>query len=120
MQVGYILPDCAFVRACPVRRHIHSRGCFYPAAGYRNRSNGALDYVGSNGFYWSSSPNGSSSGYFLSFSSTSVTPSNSYSRSYGFLARCIAAFITVFFYMIGIVDFKERNKRKKGLQPGDL
>jgi hypothetical protein len=101
MQVGYTYQIVLFVRAYPVRRHIHSRGCFYPAAGYRDRGNGGLNNVGSNGYSWSSSPNGSSNGYFLNFNSTSVNPSNNNSRTYGFLARCIAVFITVF-YMSGI------------------
>jgi hypothetical protein len=88
----------SFVRVCPVRRHIHSRGCFYPAAGRRNRDTGGLDSVGSAGVYWSSSPSGVSGGYHLYFGSTSVAPSGSNSRGYGFPARCIAAFITVFLH----------------------
>jgi hypothetical protein len=70
-----------------------------PAAGYRDRANGGLYDVGSGGYFWSSSPSGGTYGYHLRFNSSSVSPSTSDSRSYGFLARCIAVFITVF-YMI--------------------
>jgi hypothetical protein len=85
---------------------------FNPAAGYRARDTGGLGYVGSNGYYWSSSPSSSSNGYYLYFSSTSVTSSNNTNRAYGFSARCIAAFITVFFYMAGIIDL--RNEKRMG------
>jgi hypothetical protein len=117
MQVGYIYQIVPFVRVYPVRRHIHSRGCFYPAAGYRDVTSGGLGYVGSNGYYWSSSPNGAS-GCFLYFSSTSVSPSasNGY-RGYGFPARCIAVFIAVFFYMINYCIGYERKQFTGRLVP---
>jgi hypothetical protein len=112
MQVGYIYQIVSFVRACPVRRHIHSRGCFYPAAGNRLISTGVVSNVGSEGDYWSSSPDGVY-GFAMWFRSTSVSPSasNGY-RGYGFSARCIAAFITVF-YMIGIVDLRFKKRKSE-------
>ncbi|MDR1089921.1 MAG: fibrobacter succinogenes major paralogous domain-containing protein [Prevotella sp.] len=60
----------------------------FPAAGYRNASNGSLNNVGSNGYYWSPSPNGGS-GYNLYFSSGNVYPSYYNYRAYGFSVRCI-------------------------------
>ena len=63
---------------------------FYPASGYRNRSSGALTYVGSGGYSWSSSPTQSSTlaGY-LSFSAASVYPQDFSSRAFGFPVRCV-------------------------------
>jgi hypothetical protein len=98
MQVGYTYQIVPFVRVYPVRRHIHSRGCFYPAAGNRYITTGVLTGVGLDGYYWSSSPSSVSNGYDLLFSSSSVYPSYSAARSYGFLARCIAEFMTVFLH----------------------
>jgi hypothetical protein len=111
MQVGYIYQIVPFVRAYPVRRHIHFRGCLNPAAGYRNYSSGGLSNVGSGGYCWSSSPDGTN-GYDLGFTSTSVNPSTNANRGYGISARCIAAFITVF-YMTGIIDL--RNEKASGI-----
>ena len=63
---------------------------FYPASGYRNRSSGALTYVGSNGCSWSSSPSQSSTNAGgLNFGATIVYPQNSSSRAYGFPVRCV-------------------------------
>jgi len=61
---------------------------FWPAAGYRYSSGGALYYVGSYGYYWSASPY-SSYGYSLYFGSNYVNPSNSSNRAYGFAVRCV-------------------------------
>jgi hypothetical protein len=61
---------------------------FWPAAGYRDGGGGALNYVGSYGYYWSASPT-SSGGYRLYFRSNYVSPSNSYNRAYGFSVRCV-------------------------------
>ena len=61
---------------------------FWPAAGYRINSSGALNYVGSNGYYWSASPN-SSFGYTLRFGSIGVYPSNTNCRASGFSVRCV-------------------------------
>lgn len=58
-----------------------------PAAGYRMNSNGALNLVGSYGYYWSSSVNESNSYSLVFYSSDSYTGINS--RSKGFSVRCI-------------------------------
>jgi uncharacterized protein (TIGR02145 family) len=61
-----------------------------PAAGYRYYYSGALNYRGSNGYYWSSSE-GPSSSYarYLYFGSSSAYP-RSYGRQYGRSVRCVA------------------------------
>ncbi|MFR9563889.1 MAG: hypothetical protein SNG55_07055, partial [Rikenellaceae bacterium] len=61
----------------------------YPASGDRYYNTGAMYGVGTNGFYWSASPNGTAGGYNMRFSSSSVDPANtSYNdRSYGFPVR---------------------------------
>jgi len=61
---------------------------FYPAAGYRDGSSGALDGVGSYGAYWSASPN-SSNGYSLYIDSSYVYPSNGGARVHGVSVRCV-------------------------------
>ena len=58
-----------------------------PVAGYRDRSSGALTYVGSNGLVWSSAASGS---YARSVGfSASAAGVNSNSRAYGFSVRCL-------------------------------
>lgn len=63
-----------------------------PASGNRNNSNGGLNNVGSNGYYWSASPNSATNGYNLNFNSTNVNPSNNNNRTNGFPVRCVRAF----------------------------
>lgn len=65
-----------------------------PASGYRNRTSGALTNVGTNGYYWSSSPNssGSTNAGNLNFNATNVNPLNSNNRANGFPVRCVRAF----------------------------
>ena len=63
---------------------------FYPASGFRNRASGALTYVGSNGYSWSSSPTqGSTNAGYLLFFATYVYPQSNLSRAYGFPVRCV-------------------------------
>lgn len=62
---------------------------FFPASGYRNYSNGSLNYVGSDGYYWSASPYNTNRGYSLGFTSSSVNW-NSDSRSCGCAVRAVA------------------------------
>jgi hypothetical protein len=61
---------------------------YYPAAGYRNYSNGRFSDVGSFGTYWSASVTGSY-GYCLDFSSGYVDPSYDYYRAFGYSVRCV-------------------------------
>lgn len=60
---------------------------FFPASGYRNYSSGSLNYVGSYGYCWSAVPNSTSSGRYLYFNSTLVSPLSDYYRAYGFPVR---------------------------------
>lgn len=66
-------------------------GYFNPASGYLNNGNGTLNNVGSNGNYWSASPNGQN-GYNLNFNSSNVNPSNNNNRANGFPVRCVQEF----------------------------
>ena len=64
---------------------------WYPAVGYRDYDSGALDYVGSNGYYWSASPYPGSSdyAYYLYFNDGDVYPAYYYNRSSGYSVRCV-------------------------------
>ena len=64
----------------------------FPASGYLNSGSGAFTNVGSNGYYWSCSPNNATNGYNLNFNSGNVNPSNNNNRAYGFPVRCVQAF----------------------------
>jgi uncharacterized protein (TIGR02145 family) len=61
---------------------------FYPAAGFRYVSSGAMYDYQNVGYYWSLTPSGTN-GRYLSFSSTLVNPSNAAHRGDGFLVRCV-------------------------------
>ncbi|MDR1884476.1 MAG: hypothetical protein LBR26_17140 [Prevotella sp.] len=98
LPVGYIFkPVFVFGNYCPVRKYIQSSGCFFPAAGWRDYSTGVLDRVGSEGFYHSSSPAGSSNDYHPGFTSSYVGPAHSNPRTYGLTVRCVKEFIPVFY-----------------------
>ena len=58
------------------------------AAGYRFRSDGSLLSQGSFGFFWSSSPNGTTA-YSLYLSSIGASPAWSTNRAIGVSARCL-------------------------------
>ena len=66
---------------------------WYPASGARYNSDGSLAFVGSNGYYWSASPNGNNgiSAYILFFSSGgNVNPAtDGYSSASCFSVRCL-------------------------------
>jgi hypothetical protein len=63
---------------------------FYPALGYRGATTGVLTAAGANGNYWSSTPNSTTTGRYLNFTSTDVGPSNTGTRAYGFSVRCLS------------------------------
>ena len=75
---------------------IASYNVFFPAAGYRNRSNGSVNNVGSNGNYWSAVPNSVNNGYNLNFNSGNVNPLNNNNRANGFSVRPVQAFAPCF------------------------
>jgi len=58
-----------------------------PVAGYRHSSDGSLGYVGSGGYYWSSTVDGTRS-RSLSFGSSNAFVSSNY-RALGFSVRCL-------------------------------
>ena len=65
---------------------------WYPNSGLRNISDGGLNNVASNGYYWSCSPHESSSShaYLLNFNrSGNVTPSYYDARAYVHSVRCL-------------------------------
>ena len=66
-----------------------SGAAFFPAAGYMNADNGLSSAVGSDGFYWSSTPAGSTTTY-LRFNSSSILPLASFNRYFGLSVRCVA------------------------------
>jgi len=59
-----------------------------PKLGFRNDSNAYYYYQGTDGYYWSSSPNGIY-GYYVSINSTQVYPLYNGNRAYGFTVRCL-------------------------------
>ena len=65
-----------------------SKTIFFPASGYRYRSNGMVSNVSSYGFYWSAVPDSPTKGRYLYFSSLQVIPlSTSNFRAVGFGVR---------------------------------
>ena len=58
------------------------------ASGYLNSSNGVLTNRGSNGYYWSSTQNNTTTGFGLYFKSNSSSVS-SYNKAFGYSLRCI-------------------------------
>lgn len=67
---------------------METAGCvFLPAAGYRNGT--SVSSVGSNGYYWSSTPNGSSKAYCLYFYMGTVDPAHDSYRRDGSSVRLV-------------------------------
>ena len=55
-----------------------------------NAGSGGISNVGSDGWYWSSTPRGSTSAYSLYLNSSYAIPSNNYGIRYdGFSVRCL-------------------------------
>ena len=61
---------------------------WYPAVGYRLYSGGTFSYVGSRGYYWTSTVSGTRA-YDLYFRSSSCSTSNMDYRAYGEGVRCV-------------------------------
>ena len=64
-----------------------SKTIFFPASGYRNRSDGGANFVGSFGSCWSAVPYAQVYGCVMAFSLLNVTPLDHDSRAYGFGVR---------------------------------
>ena len=62
-------------------------GSYFPAAGYRNNGDGAVNNVGSNGNWWSSCPNSTDNSHNLNFNSSNLNPLNNNNRANGFSVR---------------------------------
>ena len=60
---------------------------FLPAAGYRNGT--SVGGVGSLGYYWSASCNGSDLAYLVDFDDSDLNPQSDYSRYYGLSVRLV-------------------------------
>jgi uncharacterized protein (TIGR02145 family) len=84
--IGLTTANCGGTSTC--RETAASSSLHLPTAGYRSRSDGALNYQGSYGGYWSSGPDGTDA-YFLYFDSTSVNPAYVDNRADGFSVRCV-------------------------------
>jgi uncharacterized protein (TIGR02145 family) len=67
---------------------VSTKNLTLPAAGYRNDTNGALNNRGSNGYYWSSTENGTTNANILFFNSINASPSAN-KRTHGFSVRCV-------------------------------
>lgn len=80
----YFYIDAAYGEA-----HDNANVAFYPASGSRSVSSGAMSGERSLGYCWAATPYGSTNGRYLHFYSTGVLPQNTYSRGYGFPARCL-------------------------------
>ena len=64
-----------------------SEWLLHTAGGNRNRENGGVNNVGSNGNYWSAASNSATNSYNLNFNSGTVNPQNNNNRANGFSVR---------------------------------
>ncbi|MBQ3657696.1 MAG: hypothetical protein II956_12765 [Bacteroidales bacterium] len=83
MQSGskLLVPFCTSIRGQPKQVAV-----FLPAAGYCFGTDRNND--GSNGYYWSSTPNGESNAYYLNFNSGNANVNNN-NRNYGQSVRAV-------------------------------
>jgi hypothetical protein len=62
---------------------------FLPTGGMRSPADGTFVYVGTYGFYWSSTNYNDNKAYLMRFANTHVDPSVDLNRGYGFGVRCV-------------------------------
>ncbi len=62
---------------------------WYPASGYRRNNDGSLRAVGSDGLYWSASPNRDYAYNLLFYDNGGVNPLYDFNRVYGLSVRCL-------------------------------
>ena len=72
----------------PLINYFTSVEVFFPAAGYRNSTTGALTSPGANGYYWSATVTGTNA-YNLNFNSGNIYLGNTGNRAPGFSVRCV-------------------------------
>ncbi|PQJ81926.1 hypothetical protein BTO16_04775 [Polaribacter glomeratus] len=89
----------------------------WPAAGYRNNSNGTLNNRGNNGNYWSSTENGSTNANNGNFNSSNANTNNNNNRTNGFSVRCVSAFNTNLYYYYYSFFADKRGKIALLLEP---
>ena len=78
----------SFANGCKFKRYSGDTvGVFFPASGYRNRSDGSLTYVGSRGYVWLSSASSQGNAHSLGFRSSYVHPHGNDYRALGFSVR---------------------------------
>jgi hypothetical protein len=63
---------------------------FFPASGNRKFSTGAMDFTGTNGFYWASSPGGTSNANNLGFINGFVNAAGNTLRMLAIPVRCVS------------------------------
>jgi len=81
--------DANFGSAIHWGPNVSTKSLTLPAAGVRDSSNGALNYRGSYGFYWSSTENGPNA-YYLYFNTSNAYADYFNFRAYGFSVRCVS------------------------------
>ena len=83
---GFTTATCGGSSTC--RNVAYNSTLKLPSGGYRGYTSAGLNDLGSDGYYWSSTPNGVNA-YNLNFNSTAVNPANNNNRANGFSVRCI-------------------------------
>jgi hypothetical protein len=63
---------------------------WFPATGNRTLTSGGFSSVGGTGYYWSTYPSSTVSGFYLYFTNGTVTPAGNGNRGFGFAARCLS------------------------------
>ena len=89
MAVGFASSDSFAPRKKRAADALRTGGAFLPAAGYRNGS--TVNNAGTNGNYWSSSPNASNvnNAYNVNFNSGNLNPANNNNRNNGHSVRLV-------------------------------
>ena len=91
MVLVIILPGPSALASATAPVFAFNKRPLNPASGYRNRTSGGLNNVGSNGNYWSSAVNSAANAYNLNFNSGNVNPLNNNNRANGFAVRPVRA-----------------------------
>ena len=87
VAIGAVPEVYAAVGSEPPAAYSANRTLNTDASGYRNRTSGGLNNVGSNGNFWSFAPNSQTNARNLNFNSGNVNPLNNNNRTNGFSVR---------------------------------